>query len=419
MPLIGVLADDLTGAMAAAAVLRQRGISTVVQWDAITAEHAEAVVVNMATRESVGPSIFRRGPSAPERVARERATDLLNLGCRRLELRVDSMLRGHASAELRGIIAAVGDRNRAIYAVPAWPEAGRLTMDHRQVWFNADGTDGEADLKRALFPRKKCKVIDPPVGDGGVATTAREVLGHLEEGVRRFIGVAHNPDHLRLHAKVIATLEAQVDFVTVSSGAWLRYHPAFAHNAEERTFALVALVSSTSTNRLQLARLLEKSPATVVLSAEDALAWALLPASDLLARLDDVDSLVIHDHDDTRDSDTGLSAAEKASEAICALLEASRLVGHSCRGVIASGGFTAWKIAQRLADSHTLEPISIVAPLCALARISGGSWNGLSLITKGGWTGDPDTLITLIDSLRDHHLTAFRDETGDFPTLGT
>src|SRR2546430_45276 len=96
LPEIGILADDLAGAVASAERLRQRGLRAVVQWGAEDLLAAEAIVVNLGTREIAKKrSNFGRGEE-PDHIARDAAKSLFELGCRRFELRVDSTFRGHA-----------------------------------------------------------------------------------------------------------------------------------------------------------------------------------------------------------------------------------------------------------------------------------------------------------------------------------
>jgi D-threonate/D-erythronate kinase len=416
MPVIGVLADDLTGAMAAAAILRQRGIPTTVQWEEITAESADAVVVNMATRELHAPRFLRKRRTGPRSSARRFAEELRQLGCRRVSLRVDSMLHGHAADELDGILDIYADVEPVVYAVPAWPAAKRITQRDRQIWFNADGSDGEADLRQSLIGGRRLATIDAPKIAAELDATIAWLDEQIAAGTRSFIGSAATDEHLRQHALIASALEDKgFAIVTASSGAWLRHFPITEPRRAE--FTLLGLVSSSPITRNQLEHLVEMRPATVVLSAAEAIDRCLGQDDELRNLFARAEVIAVCDFDDVRDIHDGLSAAEQTADALRAILEAARRVGVVCRGIVASGGYTVWKICEELAESRTIEPVRMVTPLCALGRISGGSWSGLTIVSKGGWTGDEETLVELVDHLQLHHLDAYRDETGGLAAI--
>ena len=99
---IGVLTDDLAGALASAARLRVNGLRPRVVWNETDVPAtADALVVDMRTRDRA---------EDPGRQARRWAAYLRAVGCRRFELRIDSTLRGSPAAELEGMLGGLGDR---------------------------------------------------------------------------------------------------------------------------------------------------------------------------------------------------------------------------------------------------------------------------------------------------------------------
>src|SRR5947209_6693810 len=104
LPVIGVLADDAIGALASAVRIQQRGLRAVVQFDPHHPQSAEALVVNMGTRAR-SASASTTYVNTPFEIAKAQAAQLQSLGCARFELRVDSLFRGHHSAELKGLLA--------------------------------------------------------------------------------------------------------------------------------------------------------------------------------------------------------------------------------------------------------------------------------------------------------------------------
>jgi D-threonate/D-erythronate kinase len=144
---IGVLADDLTGALASAARLKKRGLLPAIHWRLDGGPPGtDAVVIDMRTRD--------RGVD-PRAQARHWAGRLRELGCQRFELRTDSTFRGNPAAELDGLIEGAGFADPLVLAVPAFPDAGRITVGGRQLV--RGGT--EHDVARLLFGDRPASAI--------------------------------------------------------------------------------------------------------------------------------------------------------------------------------------------------------------------------------------------------------------------
>jgi uncharacterized protein YgbK (DUF1537 family) len=358
---IGVLADDLTGALGSAARLRRGGLEPVVVWrpeDLPDAFNPRAVVVDMRTRDS---------PAGPRASAREWAQRLRELGCARYEQRIDSTLRGEPAEELAGLLEGAGLEDALIVAVPAWPDAGRACVGGRQ---RARGTTREIEVAPALFGAEPAEVVGPQ------ALAERVRAG----AVRRFVVDGESDEDLRAAAHAVDALEEPV--VTASPGGWLQWHPLAARRGGE--FVLVVLSSNTEINHRQLAAL--RAAREVTGPREVAGTVLIETISD--SRPDDT-------HRDPRHADTAASAAAR-------LLADAQERGLSCRGVVASGGH----LASLLVDALAAQRLSVsgeIAPLCARGAIAGGPWSGLAVVTKGGLVGDDDTLSALVDDLWKEH----------------
>jgi uncharacterized protein YgbK (DUF1537 family) len=80
------------------------------------------------------------------------------------------------------------------------------------------------------------------------------------------------------------------------------------------------------------------------------------------------------------------------------VLTAARMQGYVCAGVVATGSFTAERVAKAL-GADVLEPLGEPIPLCAIGRVSGGQWTGLRLALKGGLIGGQGALTDLVGHL--------------------
>jgi uncharacterized protein YgbK (DUF1537 family) len=358
---IGVLADDLTGALGSAARLRRGGLEPVVVWrpeDLPDGFNPRAVVVDMRTRDS---------PAGPRATAREWAQRLHERGCARYEQRIDSTLRGEPAEELAGLLEGADLRDALVVAVPAWPDAGRVCVGGRQ---RARGTTREIEVAPALFGEEPAEVVRPETLLERVRTG----------GVRRFVVDGETDEDLRSCAEAVGELGEPV--VTVSPGGWLQYHPMAVRAGRE--FVLVVLSSNTELNHRQLA--------------------ALRAAREVTAVGEEGGTVVLETISESQPDDTRRDprhADEAASDAARLLADAQER-GLHCRGVVASGGH----LASLLVDALAAQRLSVsgeVAPLCARGTIAGGPWSGLPVVTKGGLVGEDDTLSALVDDLWKEH----------------
>src|SRR4051794_8078623 len=180
LPGMGVIADDLTGALASAGQLRARGLRTVVQWEPRVIRSAEALVVNIGTREKDAAGGAPLPMTAPMEQARTAAARLRNeLHCERIELRIDSTLRGHPDQELEGVLRGIEAPDACVLAVPAWPAAGRITRDGTQVcMFEGLETDMDMDIPVApvLFPGQRTETLTYALVRTGPTAVAKAVL---------------------------------------------------------------------------------------------------------------------------------------------------------------------------------------------------------------------------------------------------
>ncbi len=347
MTVIGVLADDLTGALGSAARLKAGGLDPVVVWRAQDLRAPpRAAVVDMRTRDA---------PLGPRATAARWAERLRELGCQHFEQRIDSTLRGAPAEELAGLLEGAALTGATVVAVPAFPSAGRVC---------AGGIQAGVNVAERLFGR--AQVVRP------------EALRFaVQAGAMRLVVDGESERDLLATAEAIDGL----DVVTVSSGGWLKYHPR-----ARGEFALVVLGSNTPLNHRQLERLRDRGD--VAVSAD-----AHAPASGARTRV--VQTILGAEPDDAR-RDPRL--ADRAADEAAALLEAAHARGERCRGIVASGGH----MASRLVDALGAERLTVrgeVAPLCPRGTVAGGPWSGLSVITKGGLIGDDRTLAALVDEL--------------------
>jgi uncharacterized protein YgbK (DUF1537 family) len=142
-----LLADDLTGALDTAAELTALCGPVRVVWDGLvpTDSQPESVALDSGTREAARDVAF----------ARVKALAPALTGARIAYKKVDSLLRGHAAAELAACLD-LGAWHHCIVA-PAFPAQGRITRGGRVLVRQSDGDwapVGKDDLLTALAAEK-------------------------------------------------------------------------------------------------------------------------------------------------------------------------------------------------------------------------------------------------------------------------
>ena len=378
---IGVLADDLSGSLASAAALRSQGLETVVCWDRTRGENliaeADAVVVDMATRDSGDP---------PERTAREWTQWLVEHGVERVELRIDTTLRGSPDEELAGVLAVPPFTGACVLAVPAYPRAGRTAVRGQQRILDADGSVTEIDLDQRLFNGSGTLI---PLHDvrGGHTRIQTLIAQAAAEGATRFITDSEHEGDIRSVGRAAALLESDgVKLVTLSPGAWLRYRTLRPQSSP--TVIPVVIGSATRVNREAL-DFFRQDGRVLVLDAygdDDVDIDAILASTEVVV----VETLTSGADDRGGGSGPSRRAATFATNLIERLSDRGARIG----GVVASGGETARHLIDGL-RAEAVRSRGEAAPLCAHGELAGGPWDGLPIITKGGRIGNPTTLYEL------------------------
>lgn len=348
-----------------------------------------AVVADMRTRDY--------GTDARVR-ARNWAAHLRAAGCARLELRTDSTLRGAPADELSGALAGWAVPDPWVLAVPAFPEAGRTVTDGRLILADPAAPGHGTRVGRVLFPETAdAEVAHLPAAhvDRGPEAVADAIVAAAASGLRRFVADATREEQLRTLARAAGSLIGRkVPLITVSPGAWLRYcEPA----EPSPSYVLVVVSSATRPNQEQLAEL-RRRRRTVVVDARELVAgrrrvdWPAVRQGGTAVVVETVSAYP----DDT--AEAWLLAAAAARAAAFVLEDGHDRGGCRPAGIVVSGGQTASALMDAL-GVRWLDADGELAPLCPQARLSGGVWTGLRIVTKGGLVGTADTLSDLVDAL--------------------
>lgn len=411
MPALGIVADDLTGAMDTAGEVATRGYDTAVV-AVPDASPPEAMVVAANTDSRYLP------PAAAAAAVRRRVDAL---GATTVYKKIDSTLRGNVGSEVPAALRATA-ADLAVVA-PAFPATGRRTWDgvHRvdgtpvaDTEYGADRNGPSTSVVADLFSAGELPVerVDGAAVTDGVDRVADRLSAAVERHDRPPIVVCDA--RTDAHLDVIAAAGARFDATFVGSGG-LAGHlrigaPADAAPATpepEPGTPLGAVGSVSATTLEQLARVPETD--LFRLDPIGLLDGTPEVAGEVAARLGRGVPTVITaatDRSTVEDTlaagrDRGLSDAE-IGERVAAGLAA--VTGEACRrtrpsGLLLTGGDVAVAGLRALdATTVSLTGTTVDAGI-PLGSVTDGEVPGLPLVTKAGGFGDRTTIVNCLDAL--------------------
>jgi uncharacterized protein YgbK (DUF1537 family) len=416
-----VVADDLTGANAAAAGFSRSGLRAVTA----SAAHRADVVAEMAARFDVVVATTDSRHASPAQ-ARERVRTVVRAGwpSRLVCNRIDTTLRGNVGATteaLRDEVAELVGTRVVVLCAPAHPEAARHTIGGTQLLDGVRLEDTEV-ARDARTPVRTSVVKEILAEQSSLATavvpleqvtgTAGEleaaVRTHLEAGADVIVADAMTVDHLERVARAAVAASADLDLVWVTSDpgpASVAMARALGiQRTDVRAPLLVVSGSTTDLTRAQLQRLLSERGGTVcrVVTLPD----SALPDLDATARAID-EALRAAGPDDLVVVATALEQSDlrpvtpEEAEAIPVVLARAvrrNLEEHPVGGLFTTGGDVTAAVLAEL-GSHGLEIAGEVVPLAVSGSLVGGPWDGTPIVTKGGLVGEAGTTVACLDHL--------------------
>ncbi|MGI8689864.1 MAG: four-carbon acid sugar kinase family protein [Thermomicrobiales bacterium] len=380
--LVGIVADDITGACDAAAQFQRAGARTAVildDGDDALPKEWDVIAVTTEARRTL-PTIA----AARTRAAVERLRDA---GAERLYIKIDSTLRGAPG----GIVEAAAMAFGVPYALvaPAFPEQGRTVLGG---WVRRDDTaimDGMARLAETAI----ASIGHIPLRAIRSSMTAIAISpGLLVDSVALLLADAERDDDLWTLAEYAASTELSL---VAGSAGLARYIAPFwcweTTNADDdETWAerdgpvLVAVGTRNPMTQAQLTYLREADDICVVDVMQDDVD-AALPA---IRRALDRNPVVV----------VALAVPQTVAVANAGLDGLARIVveaaverGDDLRGLVTTGGATTLAICTA-AGAHLLRLVDEVLPGVPCSVMTDGQLVDVPTITKSGGFVQPDAL---------------------------
>ena len=425
---IGIVADDLTGALDAAGPFATRGLSTYVAispyplareesgWDVLC---YSTQTRNLDERDAAGPVRLATG-------------HLARLGFRRLFKKIDSTLRGHVGIEIDAMLEL--SESPGAFIAPAFPALGRtvrdgvLFVDDRPLQAVQEGNDPLSQPGSASLVELLRRQTDRQVGLVGLASVERGEPA-IEEDVGALIGAgctlvafdAATQEHLERIDAVLkrgwpdGLLVGSAGLASaVAAGLAERRVDAEAEPEQAASQGGIVLVSG-SVNPATLTQLdrLKDLPGIRMVPMQDAVVLDSTAGED--AELDEVTAEVRRTLDEGYDPVlfwAGGVASAAPEVPPSEISERSRRLNSFLRRLagdipaspklaafVLVGGDTAHSILTGL-HARGVVVHSEFEPGIPTGAIAGGPLDSTPLVTKAGGFGAPDALALMIEYLR-------------------
>lgn len=415
-----ISADDLTGANACAAGFAKSGLRAVTS----SLDEDDRTLPNFGDRfDVVVVTTDSRHFSAAEadRVTRE----AIRAGwpAQLVGARIDTTLRGNvgpsAAAAVDEVRTLSGQRTVGL-AIPAFPEAGRVTIEGRQLLEGRRLEDTE--LARDVRTPVTTSLVEDVLSEGTGLKTALVPL-HVVAGPKAelveyvsdllsdqdldvLVADALTPDHIDRVAQAAVAAGPDVRWVTIDPGPGsLAVAKALGmQGVAPRGQVLAVSGSASDLTQLQLRRLIaERDPVVVqpTYTAKSNLPDVEATSADLIAAVRSArpDQAVLYAQILEPSDLVPLTDAEiERLPGIIGQITARALEAVPIDGIYSTGGDITAAVLEEL-GSDGVEIHGEVIPLAVSGEVVGGPFAGLSIITKGGLIGGPNTAVECVDQL--------------------
>ena len=402
---LGIVADDLTGAMDSSGHFAAMGLSTEVVLDPRYAPDSDVVVITTNSRAD------------PPDVAREAVRRAVRrLPGRTVYKKIDSTLRGNIGVELRAAMRETAC-TRAIVA-PAFPAVGRTTLDGVLL---VDGipvaetqfaSDPVSPVSESHIPTLLARSTGHRAGllHAGQMEASPETLHRHIEGMPDDVVVCDATEQRHLRTIVEAAALAGTRWLLCGSGgmarelhyllgdAPTRERKSPADPSERPSLTVVGTRNPVTADQLQKA-VAALGLAVVELDVErlrengDASGEADRVAAEAGQLIDAGKSVAL-----TCAFSRHVPGLEEAIPLALATAAQRIAASHRLGGLFLSGGDIAVAVCDRLSVS-AIRVHGEVEPGIPAGQVTGGRADGMRVVTKAGGFGTPDAVLRSMEYL--------------------
>lgn len=399
---LGIVADDLTGAMDSSGYFASLGFSTVVVLDPNFSCDATVMVITTNSR------------AEDPKVARERVRQAMHgMAGRVVYKKIDSTLRGNIGEELQVAVAAMASQK--VVVAPAFPAVGRTTVDgvllvngvpvaETQFAHDPISPVKESSIPRLLEQSMHCKV-------------GRVSIDEIEAGPEALQqAISNKPENVVVCDVMEAShLSGIARAAALAGGQWLLCGSGGLARELHLLIADVPRTEKEQTKRKPV------GPALVVVGTRNQVAASqLLKAHDQLGipvlnleaeKLNKEGILSGKPESVLKEADTligegkGIAisstfsryvpALKQSMPGIMAEIVAGILASHQFAGLFLSGGDIAVEVCRRLQVS-AIQVHGEVEPGVPAGELIGGQHPAMRVVTKAGGFGTEEAMVKSI-----------------------
>jgi len=399
---LGIVADDLTGAMDSSGYFASLGFGTVVILDPGYPSEAEVAVVTTNSRAE-----------DPE-IARERVRQAVkNLAGRVVYKKIDSTLRGNIGAELEVAIAELGTEKAVV--APAFPAVGRtisggnLLVNGVPVAETQFANDPISPVRESNIPALLEKETGRKAGCVLIAQVEAgpEALYRTISEMPQDIIVCDVAEQAHLNAIAAAAVLAEGRWLLCGSGGLARELYLFLGEAKAKkgkksasqkpgaALAVVGTRNQVAANQLLQA---EKEKGLPILNLE---VEKLKSGEELFDDVVQTAGRLFEEGKGLAVSSTFsqyVPAMKQSISVILAEVAAKIMASHSFAGIFLSGGDVALEVCRRL-NVSAIRVHGEVEPGVPAGELIGGQCGGMRVVTKAGGFGTEEALVKSISYL--------------------
>ena len=442
MPIIGAVADDLTGATTVGVLLSKSGSKTAAFFNEVAAIECE----NVNEYDGVIVSSNSRALQAEEAYEKvSKATKALQrMGVKQFSKRIDTTLRGGIGIEIDAMLDQL-DENTVAIVVPAMPKSNRVLVGGFSVINGVPliktpvANDVRTPVKENYIPRLLEKQTKRDVGLitldyvlGGKESVKLALIYIKNEGKNVIVIDAVDDEDIDVIASAVVELGWKV--LAVDPGAFterLSYYNGYLNktkdnevkkldnNAENGKTVLIAAGSATPVTKKQMEVLCEDesnlrihiNPRKLINGGEEA-EFAVQsavknilenlkknPKSILLETALTGDLLNLEDEDEKRGYEQGSCAGRINSSLGYIIWSVLEKVGmEKIAGLYMTGGDTMVSVCYQL-GVECIELIDYVIPQADVGRLVSKKYNKMPVVGKGGLTGSDNTAVDIVNRL--------------------
>lgn len=426
---IGVIADDLTGGNGTGVKLNNLGynVATIINYNNLPSDKLiNATVINTDSRYS------------EERVAKNRINTVIkNLNEWNTDIlckRIDSTVRGNIGVEIDEILQSLGD-DAVVILVPTYPESNRqmvggyLLLNNVPVELSDVSNDPVKPITTSYVPKligqqTENKVSHISLSDvlKGEKNLKEQMNYHIDNGGRIIIVDAMTSENIEVIARAMVLVNHKTLIPADPGPLTESYIKSFTIKNQKNKKLLLTVGSITINSRKQLEYLEEKRNIARIFVDSNELAtiheeqWEkevnratenvmkeLLNQNIILVTTDHPNNEVVNlkylAQKNNRSQDY---FAKRISDGLAKI---TRLILESTdeiAGCFSSGGDVTASICS-VGQTEGIQLKDEVLPLVSYGIFTGGYFDGLPVITKGGTAGEIDAIYTAVKYLENKY----------------